>query len=148
MKHGSYGIVEEKMDQRLHWVWSVTSDLHSNFKAREVFFNYLGGSTWEISYFVFISRAKQIALRNFFSCESVCLFMSIPPKVVEMDPIYGVSLDHKFHEECHMHIFCLSVCLSVWLAGWPLTPRLGLLRSFELFKSAALLLNSHNNFFT
>ena len=30
-----------------------------------------------------------------------------------MDPTYGVSLDHKFHDECHWYNFCLSV----WLAG-------------------------------
>ena len=37
-----------------------------------------------------------------------------------MDPTNGVSLDHKFYEECPRHNFlsvCLSVCLSVWLAG-------------------------------
>ena len=51
-------------------------------------------------------------------CLSVCLStnfcVSITPRVVEMDPTYGVSLDHKFHGECHSRVihFAKSVRFS------------------------------------
>ena len=50
-------------------------------------------------------------------CESVCLLICPSrPKRLEIDPTYGISLDHNFHEECHGHNF-LSVCLAGWLVG-------------------------------
>ena len=63
-------------------------------------------------------RGQGIYWKGIKFCKSVCLSsllcVSITPKFVETDPTYWVSLDHKFHGECHRHNF--FVCLSGWLA--------------------------------
>ena len=56
-------------------------------------------------------RYLQIALRKIFPV-SLSVNMPITSKRLEIDPTYGVSLDHKFHEECPWNNF-----LSGWLAG-------------------------------
>ena len=97
---------------RIIFIWMLSSLGSGKYSAGEISLKYVHiyfspeGEARGRRY-LHIALRKKIPVR-LFVCLSVN--MSITPKRLEIDPTYGVSLDHKFHEECHRHNFSL--------AGW------------------------------